>query len=167
MKSLVYISAVSMLVALGAYGLSGCSAVGCTENQNSVPLAGFYSSASGKAVNLSGIAVGGVGAPADSLLLGSATQASQCYLPFRSTKQSTSFYILYKQLGEGVTDTITFDYESIPFFASEECGAMYHYRITGVSHTTHVIDSVGLTDSTVTNVERETIKIYFRTNEAD
>ncbi len=67
----------------------------------------------------------------------------------------------------GVEDRITFYYEAHPWFASEECGAMYHYRITRVSHTTQLLDSVGVADSLITNIERETIGLYFRTSEPD
>lgn len=161
MRHILYI-ALSLLCT--AAMMSGCSAVGCTDNQNSIPLAGFYSYSTGEAIAIPGLAIGGVGAPGDSLLIGSGAAEKQVYLPFRSTRTSTSFYILYKQLGAGVTDTVTFTYESIPYFASEECGAMYHYRIRGVSHTSTALDSVGLTDSLVTNIERETIRLYFRTS---
>ncbi len=40
---------------------------------------------------------------------------------------------------------------------------MYIYRIESLTHTTHLIDSVLLTDQLFTNVEAERIKIYFRT----
>lgn len=64
-------------------------------------------------------------------------------------------------------DTVEFEYESIPYFASEECGASYRYRVTKVSHTTHLIDSVRMADSLITNIDRVAILIYFRTQEAD
>ena len=44
---------------------------------------------------------------------------------------------------------------------------MYHYRITRVAHTTQLIDSIGITDSLVTNIERQTIRLYFRTSDPD
>ncbi|MDE6391567.1 MAG: hypothetical protein K2L26_09155, partial [Duncaniella sp.] len=46
-------------------------------------------------------------------------------------------------------------------------GALYHYLINALSYTTHLIASIGLTDSVVTNIERETIQIYFRTSDND
>ena len=44
---------------------------------------------------------------------------------------------------------------------------MYHYRITRVAHTFVLLDSVAVTDSIITNVERETIRLYFRTSSSD
>lgn len=95
---------------------------------------------------------------------------TQVYLPLRSSKDRTEFYISYKQKAlddPALNDTLRFVYESIPYFASEDCGAMFHYRISRLTYTRHVIDSVGLLDSTITNIERETVRIYFRTSETD
>ena len=143
-----------------------CSATGCTDNQNSLPLAGFYSMSTGGKITPDSIAVEGVGAPNDSLLLSPGARVSQLYLPFRSTKPTTSFCFQYRQKSLNfpeIYDTITFDYDAIPYFASEECGAMYHYKVTRFDYTRHIIDSVAMTDSLITNIDRETIQIFFRT----
>lgn len=150
---------------IGLSLLSACSNVGCTENRNSVPLAGFYSMATKKAVSIDSLEVGGIGAPGDSLLLTPGFTVEQLYLPFRSTMSSTSFYFRYlsKKYGtQGLADTLRFEYTSHPYFASEDCGAMYHYQITDFSYTTHLIDSVAVIDSLITNIDRQSIQIYFR-----
>lgn len=150
--------------------VSGCGASLCTDNQNSIPLAGFYSMATFEPISLDSLAISGVGAPNDSLLLAPSRTASQVYLPLRSTDGGTRFCISYRQKAldyPEFNDTLTFTYTSIPYFASAECGAMYHYRVTSLTYTRHLIDSVGLTDSTITNVERETVKIFFRTSQPD
>lgn len=89
----------------------------------------------------------------------------------RSTQSSTAWRFIYRQkeLEEaGVEDEISFDYESLPYFASEECGATYRYRVRRVAYTTNVIDSVVMTgDSLITNVDAVNIRIYFRTAEPD
>ncbi|MDE5733611.1 MAG: hypothetical protein K2H83_00530 [Duncaniella sp.] len=149
---------------------TGCGSVGCTDNQNSIPLAGFYSMSDKASIRPDSLAISGVGAPNDSLLLGPSARASQVYLPLRSGRDETRFCISYRQRAldfPELNDTITVAYASIPYFASEDCGAMYHYRINALSYTTHLIDSIGLTDSVVTNIERETIQIYFRTSDND
>lgn len=66
MRHLFYILA-SIAAALTV--MTACSAVGCTENRNSVPLAGFYSMQTEEPITVDSIAVGGVGAPADTLQL--------------------------------------------------------------------------------------------------
>ena len=62
-----------------------------------------------------------------------------------------------------VGDTLSFKYERIPYFASEDCGAMYRYRVVEMTYTRNMIDSVAMVDSMITNVNRRTIEIYFRT----
>lgn len=167
MKNLIYITA---SILLSSVMLAGCNSTGCTDNQNSVPLAGFYSMATGDAIAVDSLAISGVGAPNDSLLVGPSERASEVYLPLRSGETSTSFVIKYMQKAlaqYGIEDRITFYYEALPWFASEECGAMYHYRITRVSHTSQLLDSIGIVDSLITNVERETIGLYFHTAEPE
>lgn len=153
------------LLTAGALITGSCNNNGCLENQSAIPLAGFYSADTEQQVMLPGLQIGGEGAPNDSLLL-DGTSANQVYLPMRSTATSVRWRFHYIQQGidsPQMDDILEFDYTSKPYFASEECGAMYYYTITAVRHTTHLIDSVAVTDSLVTNLDTERIRIYFRT----
>ena len=149
-----------------------CNSSGCLDNQNSIPLAGFYSMETKGKVSVRDINIGGVGAPGDTLLL-RGVAANQVYLPFRAADNSTAFYFHLVTdadtlgIDTGLNDTISFRYESIPYFASADCGAMYHYRITECSHTTLFIDSVAVTDSLITNVDMQRIEIYFHDDDDD
>lgn len=143
-----------------------CNSTGCLDNGSALPLAGFYSSATAAAISVDSVEIAGVGAPDDSVLLKANRGTSQVYLPMNPGADITKWAFIYRQrdlLDAGITDTVSFSYEAIPYFASEECGAMYIYRITGVRHTTNIIDSVKLIDSLITNVELERIRIFFRT----
>ncbi len=150
--------------------LTGCNSSGCLDNRNSLPLAGFYDASTGDAVSVSGLSIGGVGAPGDSLLADAGENIHSIYLPFRSTQDETTFVFSTKaktNLAEEpddmvLSDYVTFRYESIPYFASADCGAMYRYRILAVDHTSLFIDSVGIIDSLITNTDMERIKIYLR-----
>lgn len=44
---------------------------------------------------------------------------------------------------------------------------MYHYLITSFTYTRHLIDSVAVTDSLITNIDIESIQIFFRTSDPD
>lgn len=155
---------------------AGCNTSGCTDLRSSIPLAGFYSAESLAAIALPDLVVGGIGAPADSLLIDPSASSSaqkEVYLPFRfdTSEVAFKFGLLLRstdsegnETGTEVVDTITFGYTAFPYFASEECGAMYSYRIKSCTHTSFVIDSVAITDSLVTNTDVERIKIYFRTS---
>lgn len=146
--------------------ISACSTSGCLDNQSAIPLAEFYSSATGQAISINNITIRGVGAPGDSAILVAPPAASQVYLPMRSTRNSTSWQISYQQPGiddPEFDDVVTFTYDSEPYFASAECGAMYRYRIRSVECTTNLLDSVSILDSLITNVDRPSMRFYFRT----
>lgn len=150
-----------------AAALQGCNTSGCMENRNSVPLAGFYAADSvANSISLDSLQVTGAGIPASAApLLEAGTRASQLYLPMRPTHQSVQWIFAYKWKAldlPALADTLTFDYTSEPFFASIDCGAIYKYRITRMAYTTHIIDSVSVTDSLITNTDVERIRIFFR-----
>lgn len=161
------ISAIIVSVGLVFGMLSSCNTSGCTDNQSALPLAGFYSAGSGAAISISTLEIYGVGAPGDSVLYQAGEALSIAYLPFRSTGETTSYVFHYTQEGiddDAFNDTLTFSYTSSPFFASEQCGAMLNYEIKNLRYTDHIIESVEITDSLVTNTDRERIKVYFRTS---
>lgn len=152
--------AAALCLAAGA-----CGSGGCYDNQNAIPLAQFLEIGTSKSISISGVGISGVGAPNDSVLVQPSQSISQVYLPMRSSASSTAWCFHYTGEAASVetdNDTITFNYSSLPFFASEECGAMYYYKITSFSYTTHLIDSVAVTDSLITNVDIPRINIYFR-----
>lgn len=133
------------------------------ENRSSIPIAEFYSMGDEQPIVIDSVAIGGINAPADSLIIKVGEQVSQVYLPFRSTADNVAYYIAYRWTGmpENAADTLQFGYISQPYFASEECGAMYKYRITRFSYTKHLIDSVAILDSLVTNVDVAMMRIFY------
>lgn len=154
--------------AVAATGLlaRSCGSSGCLENGSTLPLAGFYSSTTGSAIAVDSLEVRGLGAPADSMLVAPGRGTSQIYMPFRADYDAVQWVFSFHTAGLNrpeLYDTITFNYTTIPYFASSDCGALYIYRVEKVTATTHLIDSVAITDSLFTNVDREQIKIYFRT----
>lgn len=147
---------------------SSCNSSGCTDNQNSLPYAGFYSWPDGKAISIKSLEVTGIGAPDDTPLYSSGENLSNIYLPLRSEMSTTSYCFHYTQPGlddDAYNDTLTFNYSSHPYFASEECGAMLTYKIKSLTYTRHLIESVEITDSLITNTDLERLKIYFRTQQ--
>lgn len=153
----------ALLSLLFAAMLASCSGDGCTNNRNAIPLAGFYDYASREPVTIGGLAIAGVGAPNDSLLLDPSKSSHQVYLPFRGAQKSTQF----KFSSGNFAEVVTFTYDSYPYFDGEECGAMWRYRITSVSHSGLIIDSIAVTDSLVTNIERERIMFFVTVAESD
>ena len=161
-----FLSHITCIITIFAGVLCSCSGDGCIDNQSSIPLAGFYSAETLEPIAYSSIEVYGVGATNNSSLTTLGENTQQVYLPFRSISNSTAFCFHYTDFGATnlYNDTIWFDYESTPYFASEECGAMYRYKITSTRHTNVFIDSVAVIDPDITNIDVERIKIFFKTN---
>lgn len=147
------------LIAGAALLLGGCSNEGCMNNRNSIPMAGFYRLADEEKLSVSKLEIYGVGSPGDSLLLDTARSSNQVYLPLRGMQPSAQFVFKAGNL----TDTLTIDYNSYPFFDGEDCGAMWRYELTSVSYLHRLIDSVFVTDPLITNVERERLMIFLKT----
>lgn len=165
------LTGVSLIIALLSYGMSSCSTSECFDNQNSLPLAGFYSSSERpQAISIDSISILGVGAPGDSILQDSVRSLSQVYLPFRIDQNSTTYEIRYLFGAAGVMrlkDEITFNYDIVPMFVSTACGAVYYYDMKNIEYTQNLIDSVVCPKGVITNENIENLKIYFKTGEED
>ena len=152
---------------LMAVAVTSCHNNGCLENRRAVPRCGFYSSSSKKTVSLDSISVYAVGVPGDSMLVRCGT-VSQLYMPLNMSSDVTRYVLHYDaQLLSDVrlNDTLTINYERVPYFVSHECGAMYYFDVKEYSCTDHLIDSVKITTERFTNLDVETIQFYMRTRE--
>ena len=144
---------------------TACSSNTCRESISATPEATFYSSSTQESISVDSLTVYGVGVPNDSAIIRNSL-ASQVYLPLRGNEEYCRFVFHYEQRALSDTrfnDTLTVHYRPVPKFTSVECGAMYFYEIYDCSSTTHLIDSVKLVNGDVSNVEAETVRIYFRT----
>lgn len=150
--------------------LTGCNNTGCVDMRSAVPKADFYSFTTGNKLTVDSIMITGIGAPGDSVLYGPGERLSSVFLPMPPTRNTVQWRFAYcsEELAAlELADTLTMAFDRSEWFAGEECGAMYNYRITAVTCTRHLIDSVALIDSVVTNMDRPTLNIYFRTAESD
>lgn len=149
-------------------GLNSCTNE-CYDNKNSIGIAGFYSMSSKSAISIDSLTVFGVGAPGDSMILKNAKAVKQVYLPMRMNTDQCQFVFHYEQKNISsplLNDTLTLNYEAIPHFVSEACGAMYWYKIKDFSYTKHIVDSISIPSMMITNADVETINIFMRTNES-
>lgn len=170
MGTLLKIIGAMAVAAWGFTSLVSCNTSGCTDNRSAIPLAQFCSSSTLKDITLDSIEIHGVGAPGDSILVAAGQSVSSVYLPMRPEANSTTWCLSYRwpDLDDpALNDTITFKYDAEPWFAPDDCGAMYRYRITGMSYTTHLVDSVAILDSLISNIDQTSVNIYFRTGEPD
>ncbi|MDE6097730.1 MAG: hypothetical protein K2G24_02470 [Muribaculaceae bacterium] len=148
--------------------LAGCSSAGCIDGRSGVPQAEFRSSATGAVIRVDSLRISGVGAPGDSAVLSPPAFTSFVYLPLKADSHTTSWCIAYKQRAldhPELNDTLTFDYDSTPYFVSDDCGVGFRYHINNLSCTSHLIDSVEILDPLVTATDKAYVAIYFRTQE--
>lgn len=151
-------SAITLLTIALAAITAACSNSGCIGNGSSIPLVAFYDYDTGKQGSVEGITVMGVGAPGDSLLADKAS-LTQVYLPLQVSTSTSSFVFDFNI--EGIEpDTLTLRYEAVPYFHSEECGAMYIFNISDFKVTHNFIDSVAVPYKVINNEDRISIKLY-------
>ena len=147
--------AMSLLVA-------ACGDSSCYENGSSLPLATFY--LGDKQQSIPRLTVMGIGVPGDSLLL-QGTSVDEMYLPLQAGATSTSF-LFSRQFVNGndtvtIKDTITVDYQSVEYFHSAECGAMFNFNVKGARWTSNAIDSVVVLNKVITNSLQPSLRIHF------
>lgn len=168
LKGLTALPAAALAVT-AAVTLWGYSQDECLENGNSLPLAGFFSSTdTPEAITIDSLTIFGLGAPGDSILHDSVRSLDESYLPFRIDTPETTFVIRYLQGDLGryhIADTITFRYDICPNFVSAACGVVYDYRMTEITTTHNVIDSVTCPSGIITNEDSQNLRIYFRVAE--
>lgn len=140
---------------------TSCASKECYENQTTLPLASFYEAGTMQPVMMDVYKIYGLDAPADSLLSDSAA-LQHIYLPFRQNSDTTAFVFRYDGFNVAAADTLTFVYESKPWFVSEQCGVVNYYHIRSICHTDYKIDSVAVPGLIITNANKTNIEIFLR-----
>ena len=95
------------------------------------------------------------------VLLNRMTGANELELPLSFTAECDTFFFQYSAR---LSDTVWVKHQNHPYFSSMDCGTVMHYDIVGVKSTTHLIDSIQVVSSDVTNISKENVKIYFTVN---
>ena len=84
-------------------------------------------------------------------------------LPVSHTQTEDSIFTLLKDTLEHTwTDTICVKKENYPHFESVDCQAAYFHKITAVSSTKHIIDSIGLNNPNVNYDTNENFHLYLK-----
>ena len=169
MGKVLTLSACAAAIAAAAIA-PGCNSDGCTEMRSAMPIAQLRNSATGEVATPDSLDTHGIGVAGDSLLVSAGTAVSKQYLPLRYSASSVRWCIAYRYAGldnDRLNDTLTLTYTSSPWLADDDCGAMYRYHVRSFTYTTHMIDSVKMTDSLITNNDAEQIQIFFRTAEEE
>lgn len=151
---------VAVIVALTVLS---CNNDTCNEGTRALLKTGLYRAGTTTTLTVDSLSVYGAGAPGDTMVVDTSA-VSQFRLPLRPNVTECKFIVDYcAKAYTDIHDEITINYEPIPYFVSHECGAMFYFRINNVSYTTAIIDSVAVTDSLITNIDKVSMQIFLRT----
>lgn len=92
------------------------------------------------------------------VLLNQKPSAGKLELPLSFTAVRDTFFLRYSAR---LADTIWVEHQNLPYFSSMDCGTVMHYKLTEIASTHHLIDSIQIVNSEVTNTLKENVKIYY------
>lgn len=102
----------------------------------------------------------------DSVIINDEKNVTTLSLPLRFYEGSTTMVLSYVLSAAdtlqtpGSKDTITFSHDNTVYFLSMDCNYAVRQKLTGISYTTHQIDSIVVTNATANSDGTENIKIY-------
>jgi len=137
--------------------LLSCTPESCLEETQSFLKASFYSGE--ETVKLTAPdSLSLYGLNRDSIIYDNKTGVQPALIPLNASTESSKFIIIIN----GVTDTVEFRYSSYPHLISKECGyTFYHHLDTAPVHTKHLIDTIYLSNETITTLNVENIRIFY------
>lgn len=149
--------------------VASCASDGCTNTDPCVPIAQFYDSSTESTISVDSVSIYGIGAPGDSMIVSCST-VSSFNLPLRTSVTHTDYVIHYDQSDLNdplLNDTISFDYVINPVFDNNECGVYFSFDITAYSCTSHLVDSIDVPYSHISNLGVTAVKLFMKTQTTD
>lgn len=138
----------------------------CAENQNALPLGGFYlaGDSTNQKIRVDSLSIAGIGAPGDSILSAATELKSEIYLPFRIDSDTTGYVFTRRAGGTTSESRVEFIYSRTPRFVSVECGVSYVFGIRKIECTGNLIDSIVCPAGYINSNNVENLRIYFSPN---
>ena len=136
--------------------LYSCAQASCFDETESYLKASLYNTSFAKILAPDSLTLYGMSR--DSIIYNKVADLTVALFPLNVTAQRSSFVIKIN----GITDTIEFRYSSYPHLISKECGyTYYHHLDTLPIFTKHIIDTILIESSTITNLKIENITIKY------
>jgi hypothetical protein len=136
--------------------LYSCAQASCFDETESYLKASLYNTSFSKILAPDSLTLYGMNR--DSIIYNKVADLTVALIPLNDTAQRSSFVIKIN----GITDTIEFRYSSYPHLISKECGyTYYHHLDTLPIFTKHIIDTILIESSTITNLKIENITIKY------
>jgi hypothetical protein len=94
----------------------------------------------------------------DSIIYNKNLSVQPALIPLNASTDNCTFVIILN----GIADTIEFRYSSYPHLISKECGyTFYHLLDTVKNYTKHSIKDIYTSNTTITNLNVENIRIFY------
>lgn len=143
------------IVCILVLSMVGCESGDCMLSSESYCNMVFVN-AQGKGVKLQDSLT--VSSTADIVLVNRKYGASSMMLPLSYTAVEDTFFLQYSAR---LVDTLWVEHQNHPYFSSMDCGMVMHYELVNIKSTNHLIDSVQIVNSGVSNTLKDNVKIYF------
>lgn len=150
-----------IILAIGCILMEACAENNCSPGGQSVVRMTFINSLTKEPVTLfDSLTVTALGT--DSILINRDSHIDHLSLPLSYTDNETHFVLHYNRI---LRDTINLTHENIPHFISTDCGVGMFHKLTNLSYTQILIDSIRLVNSDVNDYEKENYRIYYTPDE--
>src|ERR1035437_8920572 len=128
--------------------LYSCAQASCFDETESYLKASLYNTSFAKILAPDSLTLYGMSR--DSIIYNKVADLTVALFPLNVTAQRSSFVIKIN----AITDTIEFRYSSYPHLISKECGyTYYHHLDTLPIFPKHIIDTILIESSTITNLK--------------
>jgi len=118
--------------------------------------ASFYQTGTGKMKPPDSLTVYGIGKENDTIYK-KAANVQPALFPFDAGENRCGFMVRIN----GVTDTMFVWYESYPHLISRECGITFYHTLDSVVATKNLVDTVIISNSKISTVNEENIRIFY------
>jgi hypothetical protein len=137
--------------------LFSCTPESCLEETEAFVKASFYNKVTQKPLTPDSVTIYGLNMDTVKLYK-KALKLEPALIPLNASVPECIFIVIIN----GITDTVQFRYSSYPHLVSKECGyTFYHQLDTEINHTHHGIKHIYTSNSTITTINEENIRIYY------
>jgi Family of unknown function (DUF6452) len=135
-----------------------CTPESCFEETEPFVKASLYLQTTGKLLAPDSLTVYGVSMEKDTLYK-KATGVTIAHLPLNAGTHECSFVLKIN----GITDTVTFKYNTYPYLVSKECGFTFYHDLypDSLVYTRHTIDTIYIRKNVITTLNEENIRIFY------
>ena len=133
-----------------------CTPGSCFEETESYLKASFYDDVTKQLRAPDSLTVYGLNMES-SKLYSKTPKVQTALLPLNSATDMCTYILIVN----GITDTLTFRYNSYPHLISKECGYTFYHNIETPESTTNIIKYIYLNKSNITTINEENIRIFY------